>query len=411
MSTLTTISLDCGMPLIVESMPNVRSAALSWLLPAGSATEPAHLEGLSAMWSELLLRGAGNLNSRQHADAVDRLGASRGASNGTFTMGISSSMLGDRLLEVLPLIVDLVRAPRMDEDAIEPSRDLCLQALASLKDDPQERAMLAARSRHYPSPLNRSGHGTEEGLNAMTRDDLLREWHARAKPAQSIFAAAGAIDPNALASALNRLLKGWTGTTVEPTTTTTAPRGYAHEEDATNQVQIVLVHDAPADPHPDSILEKIAVQVLSGGMAGRLFSEVREKRGLCYSVSAGYRGEREFGTVTAYVGTTPERADESLKVLRAELERINSQEGKITQDEFDRAVVGMKSGLIFSGESTGARAAALAADQRRLGRPRTLEEIAKQIDAVTLDRLNAYLAKRTLGNVTIQTLGPKALSV
>lgn len=411
MSTLTTITLDCGMPLIVESMPNVRSAALSWLLPAGSATEPAHLEGLSAMWSELLLRGAGNLNSRQHADAVDRLGASRGASNGTFTMGVSSSMLGDRLLEVLPLIVDLVRAPRMDEDAIEPSRDLCLQALASLKDDPQERAMLAARSRHYPSPLNRSGHGTEEGLNATTRDDLLREWHARATPARSIFAAAGAIDPHALASSLNRLLKGWSGTTAEPKATTTAPRGYAHEEDATNQVQVVLVHDAPADPHPDSILEKIAVQVLSGGMAGRLFSEVREKRGLCYSVSAGYRGEREFGTVTAYVGTTPERADESLKVLRAELERINSKQGEITQDEFHRAVVGMKSGLIFSGESTGARAGALAADQRRLGRPRTLEEIAKQIDAVSLDQLNAYLARRKLGTMTIQTLGPKPLSL
>jgi predicted Zn-dependent peptidase len=411
MSTLTSITLDCGMPLIVECMPNVRSAAISWLIPAGSATEPAHLEGLSAMWAELLLRGAGNLNSRQHADAVDRLGASRHASPGTFTMGVSSTMLGDRVLEVLPLIVDVVRHPRMDEDAIEPSRDLCLQSLASLQDDPQERAMLAARARHYPSPLNRSGLGTEEGLRAMTRDDLLREWHARAKPGRSIFAAAGAIDASALANALNRLLQGWSGTTAEPESSGVAPRGYGHEDDATNQVQIVLVQDAPADPHPDSILEKIVVQVLSGGMAGRLFSEVREKRGLCYAVSAGYRGERDFGTVTSYVGTTPERADEALRVLRDELDRINSPEGRITQDEFSRAVVGMKSALIFSGESTAARASAIAADQRRLGRPRTLHEVAQQIDDVTLDRLNAYLARRMLGNVTIQTLGPKALAV
>ncbi len=410
MSTLTSTTLDCGMPLIVECMPNVRSAAISWLIPAGTATEPPHLEGLSAMWAELLLRGAGELNSRQHADAVDRLGASRHANPGTFTMGVSSTMLGDRVLEVLPLMVDVVRRPRMDEEAIEPSRDLCLQSLASLQDDPQERAMLAARARHYPSPLNRTGLGTEEGLRAMTRDDLLREWHARAKPGRSIFAAAGAIDAAALADALNRLLQGWNGMTTEPVITGIAPRGYGHEDDETNQVQIILVHDAPADPHPDSILEKIVVQVLSGGMAGRLFTEVREKRGLCYAVSAGYRGERDFGTVTSYVGTTPERAEESLKVLRAELERINSPEGKITQDEFNRAVVGMKSALIFSGESTGARAAALAADQRRLGHPRTLEENARQIDDVTLDRVNAYLARRGLGRVTIQTLGPKALT-
>jgi predicted Zn-dependent peptidase len=158
-------------------------------------------------------------------------------------------------------------------------------------------------------------------------------------------------------------------------------------------------------------MEKIVVQVLSGGMAGRLFSEVREKRGLCYAVSAGYRGEREFGTVTAYVGTTPERADEALRVLRAELDRINSPEGRITQDEFERAVIGMKSSLIFSGESTSARAAALATDQRRLGHPRTLEDVARQIDDVTLDRVHAYLARRGLGRMTIQTLGPKALTV
>ena len=152
------------------------------------------------------------------------------------------------------------------------------------------------------------------------------------------------------------------------------------------------------------------INVLSGGMSGRLFTEVREKRGLCYSVSAGYRAERDFGAVTAYVGTTPERAQESLDVLTQELQRIHTPAGAITQEEFQRAVIGSKSRLIFSGESTGARAAALAADQHRVGRPRSLGELAEEIDRVTLDQVNNYLTRRSLGTPTIQTLGPAELT-
>ena len=97
---------------------------------------------------------------------------------------------------------------------------------------------------------------------------------------------------------------------------------------------------------------------------------------MCYSVNAGYSGGKLLGAVEAYVGTAPDRAQQSLDVLVAELERINAAAGKITQNEFDRAIVGMKSRLVFSGESTAGRAAALAADMHRLGRHRSLDEIA-----------------------------------
>jgi predicted Zn-dependent peptidase len=109
------------------------------------------------------------------------------------------------------------------------------------------------------------------------------------------------------------------------------------------------------------------------------------------------------------VGTTPDKAQESIDVLVGELQRLTTPAGRVTPEEFARAKVGMKSGLIFSGESTASRAASLAADQRKLGRPRSLDELAAKIDAATLDQLNSYLARRTLGRVTIQTLGPKEL--
>ena len=404
-----TRTLESGMPLVVETMPGVRSAALSWLLPAGSAFDPDHQQGMTAMFAELLLRGAGSLGSRDQADAFDRLGAARAAEPGSFTMRIGCTMLGERLPDVLPLVVDMAMRPRMDYDAIDPARDLALQALAAVNDDPHERAALLLRARHNPKPLDRSGLGTEAGLAAIEREDLVMAWRNSSKPSPSVMAVAGAVDPDAIEKQLNHLLTGWHGEHPEPALGPTPPRGYGHQHDETNQVQILLAHDAPPEPHADSLLEKFVISVLSGGMAGRLFTEVREKRGLCYSVNAGYRGDKVHGAVSAYVGTTPERAQESLDVLWEQLLHLSTPAGAITPDEFARAKVGMKSGLVFSGESSSARAAALAHDYRRLGRGRSLEELATQVDAVTVDQLNAYLARRKMGTVTIQTLGPKPL--
>jgi predicted Zn-dependent peptidase len=407
---ITTTTLDCGMPLIAEPIAGARSAAISWLIPAGTATEPADRGGMSAMWAELILRGAGTLRSRDLANALDRLGLSRSTDVGSYHVRLAATTLGTRLLDALAVLADMVRRPRFDDDAIEPTRNLCVQAVESLRDDPHERAAIAARDRHLPAPFNRPHVGNLDGLRAVTRAELVDGWSRRAVPEGSIVSVAGAVDPAAVARRLNELLRDWTGTYAPPAFGGTPRRGYGHEPDQTNQVQIILMHDAPAERETSSRLEKMVAAVLSGGMSGRLFSEVREKRGLCYSVSAGYTSGKEFGAVAAYVGTTPERAQQSLDVLRAELERINTPEGRITSEELSRAVIGMKSRLVFSGESTAARAGALAHDYHRLGRARSLDELEVEIDGVTLAKLNQYLGTRRLGSLTIQTLGPSALS-
>lgn len=409
MPKIETFTLSCGATLLVEPIPGVRSASMTWLVGGGAAEDPADRLGRAAVWQEMLMRGAGGLDSRAQADAFDRLGCARSVSVGGMTMNFSATMMGDRAADCFPLIVDMVLRPKLDADAVEASQDLALQAIESLKDDPQERAMIALGARHHPGPLNRSGLGTPEGIGALTHAELADGWRKTAGPGRSIIGIAGAVDPVSVRDHFERLLAGWSGGAAEPALVGTPPRGYAHETDSSNQVQIVLAFDGPKEGDDRAILEKIVASVLSGGMAGRLFTEVREKRALCYSVSAGYRGERDFGTVTAYVGTTPERAQESLDVLYGELERIGTSGGRVTREEFDRAVVGMKSRLVFSGESTGARAAAIASDWRRLKRARTLQELSEAVDRVTLDQVNAYLAKRSLGRMTIQTLGPSSL--
>jgi len=399
-------TLDTGALFTSQRITGAQSAAVSILIPGGTARDPENRLGMSSMWSELLFRGAGSLDSRQHADALDKLGVQTGGGPETFFQRLSFTMLGSRLADALPLIIDMLRAPRCDADSIEPVRDLSIQAIQALSDDPQGRVMRSLKRFHAPPPINRSNLGTIEGLTAITRDDLVNHWSATALPTGAIFAAAGAIDPDSITAQLNALLSGWAGEPSPVCLSAATTRGYHHETDDTNQAQIAIAHDSPCARDERLPLERIATAVLSGGMSGRLFTEVREKRSLCYSVFASYAADREFGRTIAYVGTTPDKADEAVGVLLEQLRAINTPDGAVTQSELDRAKIGLKSRVVMSGESTANRAMALARDIHRLDAPRSLEQIIEEIDAVTLDALNAYLATRDLGDITCCTLGP-----
>jgi predicted Zn-dependent peptidase len=400
-------TLACGMPLACERVDGARSVSVCWSLPAGSAHDPENLCGISSVASELILRGAGSMDSRAMADAFDRAGALRSAEPSIRRMAVSATTTGDRLGELLGLLAEMVLRPRFDEASIEPTKALALQSLESLKDDPQERAVLAARLRHLPAPYNRSTYGDAAGIRAISRDNAAAWWAAHAVPVGSVMSIAGDVDPGAAATTLDGLLGGWSGSCADPRPVGTPSRGYAHEPDESNQVQVVVVHDGPSAADPDADMERLAVSVLSGGMSGRLFTKVREERGLCYAVHASYRADQDRGVVSSYVGTTPERARESLTVLMEQLDQINN--GDVTEDEFHRAQIGMRSKLVFSGESTGARAGSIAGDLFTLGRVRSLDERLESFASITLDRLNAYLRRRKPGTPTIQTLGPAAV--
>lgn len=408
MSSIITRTLSNGLDVLVEPIAGVESVGLTWLVPAGHGHDPIERLGLGELTSEMLLRGTGKHDARQQADEFDLVGASRSISSGVRFTRLGATVLGSNLERTLELLVDSVRTPRLGEDALAPSRELCLQAIESVADDPQQRCSIAARERHFPGAFGRSGMGTREGLEAASLDDVRSFWRDLARPGGSILGVAGAVDADEVCKQLESLLGDWSGEAPEPDAGAAGAGGYGHIEDASNQVQVIVMHDAPPAPAQDAVLERVALSVLSGGMSGRLFTEVREKRGLCYAVNAGYRGDRDRGWVSAYVGTTPERAQESLDVLVAELHRIN--ETGAEQDEFDRAMAGLKSRIVFAGESTGARGSAIATDHHAFGRARTLDEQAEEIAGVTLDRLNTYLKARELGPLSIQTLGPSPLT-
>jgi predicted Zn-dependent peptidase len=400
--------LSNGLHVVGEPVAGAQSLAMTWLLPAGTAHEPAGQQGIANLLSEMICRGAGGKDARQHAEALDRLGVQKSSSAQTRHLRLSATLTHDKLEPALPLLADMVRAPRLEASALEPSRMLCLQELASLDDEPQQRVMLELKRQHYPDPLGRSPYGRAEDLQSISLEQVHQAWRDGFVPGGSILAFAGRFDWDALVKQVEAQLGDWQGWRDDPAPAEQPARGYTHVEAETSQMHIGVGYDAPAEPDAQSIYQKAATAVLSGGMSGRLFTEIREKRGLCYAVFATYAGQKDRGAVLGYAGTTTPRAQETLDVLTDQLNQLS--EGA-TENEFHRAIVGMKSRVVMQGESTAARAAAIADDLYNRGSPRTLEQIAAQIDALTLEDLNAYLASHRPGDLTIVTIGPNALEL
>ena len=379
---------------------------MSLLLPAGCAAEPDDQQGLGSVLTEMICRGAGDLDARAHSDALDLLGVQRGTAVQSIHQGISATMIGDKLPQALPLILNMATKPRLEDSALEPSRDLALQSLDALEDEPQEKVFIELRQRHFPAPLGRSQLGRRPDVEVLSLDQVRAYWQNRYVPDGSVLAFAGKLDFERLKVMVAEHLSGWQGAADEPGARNGSARGYAFREAESTQVHIGLAYDALPETDESSILQHAATAILSGGMSGRLFTEVREKRGLCYAVFASYIGQRDRGVVLSYAGTTAPRAQETLDVLVGELRRLSDG---IEQDEFDRAVVGMKSRLVMQGESTAARARAIAVDQYLLGRPRTLGELADRVDSITLQKLRRFVADHPPGEMTIVTIGPSAL--
>jgi predicted Zn-dependent peptidase len=247
-----------------------------------------------------------------------------------------------------------------------------------------------------------------EGVESLTAEVIRRHYQRLFRPNGTILSVAGNVEWEPLLEQVGRLFGDWRGGEGPPLTVGPQPVPNGHVMKETTQTQIGIAYRSVPIGHPDYYAAQGAVQVLSGGMSSRLFTEVREKRGLCYSVWASYQTYKERADVICYAGSTNERARETLEVTLNELCRL--QNG-IEAEEVQRVQAGLKSSLIMQQESTNARAGALASDWYFLGRVRSFDEIQAAIDALTPESIVGHLKRCPPGEFTIVTLGPQALSV
>jgi predicted Zn-dependent peptidase len=279
--------------------------------------------------------------------------------------------------------------------------------LRAIEDEPAQKVMLELRRRHYPDPWGRPSQGNLAALESISVDQVRKFYQSSYGPRGTILGVAGRIDWPRLRDEVGRLFGDWRPIAPPKVAADSPHERRAHLNHESNQTQIGIAYDAVPYRHADYFRAWGAVGVLSGGMSSRLFTEVREKRGLCYSVYANYHATlRERASVLCYVGT--ERPQEALEVMLAELARLAQG---VEPSEIDRLKSRIKSALIMQQESSASRSSSLARDWFHLGRARTLDEVGKLVDDLTCASINEYLAEHPPGNFTIVTLGPKPLEV
>jgi predicted Zn-dependent peptidase len=396
-----------GLALVAEPMPDVESAAFTILLPAGAAYDPPARAGLATLTCEMMLRGSGNRNSRQFISDLENLGVQRGESVASAHMSFGGATLAKNISKVIRIYADLLRRPHLPGDQLDASRQVAIQELRSIEDDPGHKVMLELKRRHYPAPWGTPSEGEMAALEAISIDDI-RAHYGKISPTGMIIGVAGRIEWSKLKDVVGDLFGDWKPHAIsEPVEGSRGP-AIEHLSHPSNQTQIGIAFPSVPYRHPDYFQASGAVGVLSGGMSSRLFTEVREKRGLCYSVYASYHTQRDRASVLCYAGTSADRAQETLDVTMHELTRLFKG---VLPEELERLKARVKSGLIMQGESSSARSSAIARDWYHLGQARTLEELGRLVDALTVDSINEYLAECPPRQFTIVTLGPSPLTI
>ncbi len=397
-----------GLVLVADTTESMESAAFTLLIPAGTALDPTDRLGLSVLTCEMALRGAGDRDSRAFLEALENLGVNRGESVSTVHSSFSGATLAKNLPAALTIYADLLRRARLPEDQLEAGRLVAIQELRAVEDEPAHKVMLNLRRRHYPDPWGRPSEGEMTALESIAIDEIRQNYTDTYRPNGAILGVAGRVDWDRLVDLVGGLLGDWKPhVTGEPIT---GQRGeqVGHIDHEGNQTHIGIAFDSVPYRHPDYFQASGAIGVLSGGMSSRLFSEVREKRGLCYTVYASYHTLRDRASVMCYAGTTAQRAQETLDVTLSELKRLASG---VEPHELQRLKARVKSSLVMQQESSSARSSAVARDWYHLGKVRTLDEIGQLVDALSCESINAYLTAHPPRDFTVLTLGSQKLEV
>jgi predicted Zn-dependent peptidase len=311
-------------------------------------------------------------------------------------------MPSEVLPEAIRLYGKMIRHPHLPDDQLDDARSLCLQDLRALDDEPSHRCFSELKRFRFPLPFGRISQGTVKGLEAITPQDVKRFLEKQYTPIGSILAVAGNFDWGQLCELIEIELGQWQGSAVEQLPELQPNYGSSHVDHSSNQTHLALAYDCASYEDPQYYEARALVGVLSDGMSSRLFTELREKRGLVYSVFASCFSLAGQGSVLCYAGTTTNRAEETLNVL---LETITSLGQGITEDELQRLKNRIKSSLVFEQESSAARSSQIASDWFYLGRVPEREEVCARVDALTAGGLVEYYHQHRPKNFSLVTVG------
>jgi len=406
--SLFSCRLDNGIVLLGEDLPGLESVAVAFHTPAGAIHDGPGRCGLANLSGEMMLRGAGDRSSREIVESLEGAGIQWAQSVSTSHASFAGAMVARQLPVALPIYADILRRPRLPDEELENARQMVLQNLAGTEDDPAHRVMQALRQNHFPHPWGMPAEGLTADVERIEIDAVRAFVADHVRPAATIIAVAGRIDWDDFVRRIEGLFGDWDAGGTE--SVESGPRGarVRHVPHDSQQTHIALAWNAPPYREDDSYEASAALSVLGGGSSSRLFSEVRERRGLCYSVSAGYQTLRDAAAAVCYAGTSAARAQETLDVMLAEIRRLP---GTIQEAEIERVRARAKSALVMQQESSAARAGWIAKQWYHLGTVRSLAEELARYDRLGVASVEGWLSANPPAGLTVVSLGQEPLEV
>lgn len=403
-----------GLRVVTERMPGVRSVSLGFWVLAGSRDERPAISGSSHFLEHLLFKGTTTRSARDIAEQFDAVGGDVNAFTAKEYTCYYARVLDRDLEMAVDHLADMLQHSLIRKADLDGERQVILEEINMHEDSPEDVVHDLFTETLWPEhPLGRPILGTTETIRAATPASVKRFYRSHYVPGNFVVAAAGSLDHDDLVTMLHRRME--TGREVRPQDPSgwnlraagrmPAPSGRnLTKRRKTEQANICLGTNGLTRTDPDRFAFLIVNTALGGGMSSRLFQEVREKRGLAYSVYSYHAQYTEAGLFTCYAGCTPRSAEQVIGLLRRELADIGN--GGLTEDEFERAKGHVKGSMVLSLEDPGGRMSRLGKSEIAHGEILSVSESLKRIERVSLDDARR-VAERVLSQpMTLTVLGP-----
>lgn len=379
--------LPSGLVVVTDNMPHLESASLGVWVGSGSRDEAPEENGISHFLEHMAFKGTKRRTAREIAEEIEAVGGDINAATGVENTAYYARVLKNDVPLALDVLSDILSEPLFDPDDLNREKNVIIQEIGASEDTPDDIIFEQLQAIAYPDqPVGRTIMGTRQTVRSFDRKQLRAYLNRNYRSPDMVVAAAGAVNHEAIVADVMRRFEPFDGPAAPAPQPAKFIGGTSIEKRDLEQVHVALGFEGVRQGDPASHSLQVFANVLGGGMSSRLFQEVREIRGLCYTVYAFHAPYQDTGMFTVYAGTDPNDLEELMRVC---VDEIVKAVDTITEAEVARAQVQMKAGLLMALESSSSRAEQLARQMIVYGRPVSVEEIVGKIEAVTVESVQA----------------------
>ncbi|GAA4222888.1 putative Zn-dependent peptidase [Sagittula marina] len=386
--TVQLTTLSNGLRVVTEHMPSMESAALGLWITAGGRHEREEQNGIAHFLEHMAFKGTAKRSALQIAEQIEDVGGYINAYTSREVTAYYARVLKADTELAVDVLADILLNPVFDQKEIETERHVILQEIGQAADTPDDVIFDWLQEKAYPNqPIGRTILGEAERVNSFGRADLETFVDEHYGPSQMILSAAGAVDHDALVKQAERLFGDRAPRDGLIADTATFHGGETRKDKTLEQAHMALAFEAPGYRDPMFYNAQIYATALGGGMSSRLFQEIREKRGLCYTIFAQSGAYADTGMTTIYAGTSGDELSDLMTLTVDEMKRAAED---MSDAEIERARAQMKAGLLMGLESPSSRAERMARMIQIWGKVPPIEETVARIDAVTREGVLAF---------------------